>query len=155
MKATELLKKDHRTAERLFSDYEALGDFPEEKKELVQKIRKELEIHAQIEEQVFYPALKDVQSSEAGYPVSEALQEHGRIQELLNELSQLEPEDDEFDNRVQELRKNVERHVLEEEGEMFPQALDEMTDDRLEQLGARMEEIRQNLLRGPRYRKTG
>jgi iron-sulfur cluster repair protein YtfE (RIC family) len=154
MKALDLLEQDHRNVERLFEEYDAAGDAPDLKKALFERLRQELEIHAQIEEQVFYPALRDVQPPDAPHPVAEALREHQDVKDLLEEIAGLDPEEAGFDDRMSELRKNVIRHVDEEESELFEEAREHFPADRLEDMGARMEALKKSLQAGPRYRRT-
>jgi len=154
MRAIELLRKDHRVLERLFSEYEALSRHSDEKKDLYEKIRLELELHSEIEEQIFFPAMLEAQPADAAFPVSQALVEGQNVKERLHEISTLDPVEDEFDDRMHELRQSVERHIREQEGEMFSDAGEALSGENLEELGQRMEELRSSLTKNSRYRKT-
>jgi hemerythrin-like domain-containing protein len=146
MKATTLLKKDHDTVRDLFKEYERAGDRAfQTKKKLFERVRTELEIHSAIEEEIFYPAVKGVHSEEAKDTVREAIEEHAIVKQLIEELSELDPEDEQYDAKFKVLRENVEHHADEEEDEMFSQAKKNLSDEALEDLGARMEARKERL----------
>jgi iron-sulfur cluster repair protein YtfE (RIC family) len=107
------------------------------RKEIFDKIDTELEIHAHIEETVFYPAIED--HEELKDMVAEALEEHEEAKTLLGELEELGAESHEFGSKLQQLIEAVEHHVEEEEGEMFPKIREVFEEDELEQLGQDLE----------------
>jgi len=112
MNAIDLLKDDHRQVERLFSEFlEAEDSEAERREEIFQQIEKELLVHSDIEEQIFYPAVEDFASTE----VEEALREHQEIRQTLVELLEIEIDDEEFDNKLTTLMERVQNHVQEEE----------------------------------------
>ena len=120
MDAIELLKNDHRTVERLFARYEDTTDQAEKTRDdLVDDIIQELSVHAVIEEQVFYPAVRLTVPDEED-DVLEALEEHHIVKWTLSELEKLNPTDERFHPKVTVLMEMVRHHVEEEEGEMFP-----------------------------------
>src|SRR4051812_31468858 len=121
-RATEVLKTDHATVKGLFRDYDKLGDGAVAgKQKLFDRIKKELEVHAAIEEEIFYPAISELgEEKDAEETVREALEEHKIVKTLLAELSGLGPEDESFDAKMKVLSENVEHHADEEEDEMFP-----------------------------------
>jgi len=140
MEATALLKKDHVAVKALFKKYEAAGDHAEQtKQKLFDQIKAELDAHAAVEEQIFYPAVQEGRSAEAKDMVLEALEEHKVVKTLLEEIAALTPADDEFDAKMKVLQENVEHHADEEENEMFPQAKKQLSDDVRNELGTRME----------------
>lgn len=146
MEATSLLKKDHKAVKKLFKEYEKTGDRAfEKKKAIFGKVRTELEIHSAIEEEIFYPAVKRARSEEAKDTVREAVEEHSVVKFLLEQLSNMDPEEEQFDAKFEVLRENVEHHADEEEDEMFPQARKHLSDSQLEELGARMEARKESL----------
>ncbi len=122
--ATAILRDDHRKVKELFSQYEKMGDeaTADARLELYLEIRKELSIHSDIEEEVFYPAIESLQSKDedAGELVREALTAHQEVQTLLDELGELQPEDEEFDDRMKSLIESVTEHADKEEEEIFP-----------------------------------
>ena len=146
MEATALLKKDHAAVKALFKKYEAAGDHAERTKQsLFDQIKAELDVHAAIEEQIFYPAVQEGRSAEAKDMVLEALEEHKVVKTLLEEIAALTPADDEFDAKMKVLRENVEHHADEEEKEMFPEAKKQLSEDVRNELGTRMETRKEEL----------
>lgn len=140
MEATKLLKSDHDEVRALFKEYEKAGDRAMGKKaKLFEQIRDALTVHAKIEEEVFYPAVKAARSEEAKDEVREATEEHKIVKTLLSELEKMKPSDEQFDAKVKVLMESVEHHAGEEEKEMFKQARKHLSKDRLEMLGEEME----------------
>jgi hemerythrin superfamily protein len=120
-KPTDLLRQDHEKVMELFERYEALGDRAHaHKSDLFEKIREALTAHAAIEEEIFYPEVASLGIEEARERVREAREEHAIVKQLLNEISALAPDEEEFDVKMGVLCENVEGHVEEEEKEVFP-----------------------------------
>src|SRR5690606_24383836 len=121
MNATQLLAADHRKVEELFESYEkARGE--DRKRELAQQICMELKIHAQIEEEIFYPACKGAVEEEL---LNEAYVEHDGAKVLINEIEAGGPDEAFYDAKVKVLSEQIEHHVHEEEkmnDSMFTQA---------------------------------
>jgi hemerythrin superfamily protein len=138
--AIALLKEDHRTVEKLFKDFEgAKGDGRKEK--LARQICLELQIHTQIEEEIFYPAVEGKIEEDL---VKEAYVEHDAAKLLMAEIEAGSGQsDDYFDAKVQVLSEQIEHHVEEEEKELFPKVRKADVDlDALgEQLAARKAEL--------------
>jgi hemerythrin superfamily protein len=142
MNALMLLKTDHKTVEALFKQFEKIGDNgASKKKALVQKIIKELAVHAAIEEQVFYPAVRKA-VKKAEDDVLEALEEHHIVKWVLSELDGMDPEEERFDAKVTVLMENVRHHVKEEEQELFPEVKKKMSAKELTVLGGLMEKAK-------------
>jgi hemerythrin superfamily protein len=140
VEATALLKKDHATVKALFKQFEAAGDRAGQKKQrLFDEIKTELDVHAAIEEEIFYPAMQEVRSKEVKDLVLEALEEHKVVKTLLAQIALLRPSDEKFDAKVKVLQENVEHHADEEEKEMFPQAKKQLSDEKRKDLGKQME----------------
>jgi hemerythrin superfamily protein len=140
--AVQLLKDDHKTVEDLFARYEAAGeDATEEKRQIRDRIVKELSVHAYIEEEVFYPATKEARK-ETEELVQEALEEHSKAKEMLRRLSALDPDDSEFDELMRHLVTDVRHHVEEEENEMFPKVSESLSSQELSDLGGRLQEAK-------------
>jgi hemerythrin superfamily protein len=120
MDAIALLKKDHMTVKRLFERFERARSG---KKEIAEKIVRELAIHSAVEEQIFYPAvrLKAKRSGmeEADEQVLEALEEHHVAKWLLTEIDKLDEDAERFEAKVTVLRESILHHVKEEEGPLF------------------------------------
>lgn len=132
--ATDQLQEDHRRIWKLFKQY---GDLEEtdhaSKFELFGRIKEAITAHADREEAVFYPALDGLEREGVQEQVSEAHEAHEIIKLLLEQLSHMTPEDLYFDAKVKVLAENVERHVSEEELELFPlfRMLDQDIQDRV------------------------
>jgi hemerythrin superfamily protein len=139
VEATKLLEQDHKEVEGLFKKFEEAGDQAyKTKQELADKIIEELTIHAEIEEEIFYPAVKsEVDAAED--EVAEAVEEHHVAETLMEEIKGLTPEDEQFDAKVTVLIESVRHHKDEEENEMFPKVRKAFSSEELEQLGARLE----------------
>lgn len=120
--AIALLISDHRDVSELFKQFEELGDRANaKKKKIVDAVCTALTVHAQIEEEIFYPAVR-ASVKDANDLVDEAAVEHASAKELIMQLQEMDPEDDLYDAKVKVLSEQIEHHVQEEEKEMFPQA---------------------------------
>ena len=143
MNPITMLKNDHQKVSRLFQEHSrATG--AERKKALFEQIHAELSVHAELEEQVFYPAVREA-SSKGEETVREGYEEHAEVKTLLSEIQALEAGDEEYEQKVAELRAGVEHHVEEEEGEMLPEAEQALDPQRLQELGTEMQEMKQAL----------
>lgn len=141
--AVEMLKADHQRVHSLFEDYETAGG--EDKTAIATKIMKELEIHSAIEEEIFYPAFREKSGKQGQDMVTEALEEHQSVKTALKELKAMESDDETFESTFLDMMHDVEHHVGEEEGEMFPLA-EEVLGNGLEELGAEMQKRKHDLL---------
>lgn len=133
--ATHILAADHRTVEGLFEDFEKASS-SDRKAKLAQQICTELKIHAQVEEEVFYPALKGKIDDDL---LKEAWVEHDGAKVLINDIEASGPDDDFFEAKVTVLSEEIKHHVTEEEKQqdnMFQQARAAGVD--LEELGKAM-----------------
>lgn len=141
--AIDLLKKDHETVEDLFDQFEDAKESQndDEMASLVASICSALTVHAQIEEELFYPAIRKL--PEAGDMVDEAAVEHQSIKDLVTQLESMRPGDDLFEAKVKVLSEYVKHHVKEEEGEIFPEAKDSDID--LEALGRKLAQRKSEL----------
>ncbi len=149
MEATTLLQRDHDAVRRLFQAFENADGNPSAQGELFAQIAEELEVHARIEEEVFYPAVRDAappaDEDAAMDLIDESREEHGEVRDLVEEIDALDPIDEEFPKQVKKLHKAVERHASEEEKEMFPFARQHLDPVQLADLGARMEARKKEL----------
>jgi hypothetical protein len=142
MNAFELLKKDHKKVSDLFKQLEETTERAvKTREELFGKLKQELDIHARIEEQIFYPAIKDAE--ETHEITLEAIEEHNVVKQLLGELDSMPVDDERWTAKLTVLKENVEHHVEEEEGEMFKDAQKVLTAEQVEELGTRMESSKQ------------
>ena len=143
MKATEVLRSAHELFRRLFAEHR--GSSPDKKRQIFRTIKKELEIHARIEEELFYPAVVKLRSGEARAIVRDGLEEHQALEGLLAEIDQMDVKDQRYDERISALRDSLERHLRDEEDRIFTQALSHLSDARLEKIGSDMEARKQKL----------
>ncbi len=120
--AIALLIADHKKVQRLFTEFSELKEdgSDEEKSAIVEQVCNELTIHATLEEEIFYPAVR--KAIEDVDLMDEALVEHAGAKELIAQLQDMEPGDELYDAKVTVLGEQIEHHVEEEEGEMFPKA---------------------------------
>ncbi len=139
--AIALLKADHQAVSQLFAEYEKTRSVAN-KKALVAQICTALSVHAQIEEEIFYPAVKAALKDKLLVP--EATVEHGSVKDLIAQLEGVEPDGEMFDAKVKVLAEYVKHHVKEEQNEMFPKAKGTSLD--LAELGARMAARKDDLL---------
>ena len=146
--ATELLQQDHETVKELFADFETASknDDNDEKAAIVEEILAALEAHATVEEEIFYPAVKKARSENTKDEVREAYEEHQQIKNLLAALSELNPDDESYDAKLKVLRDDVEHHVTEEEGEMFPDARKFLGKEKLQALGEKIAAMKAELM---------
>jgi hemerythrin superfamily protein len=142
MDAITLLKNDHRSVEKLFKTFARTGDRAKKTKaELVAGMVAELSVHAAVEEQVFYPAIR-TEVPDTQDEVLESLEEHHVVKWLLSELDGMSPDDERFDAKVKVLTESVRHHVEEEEQELFPRVRSALGRKRLGELGTRIEEAK-------------
>ena len=151
MDVIDVIKKDHRRVEELFSRFRGgggltglvrrvTGDVPSrQRRSAVDGICRELDVHARLEEEIVYPAARATGDPELGRLVGESLHEHGRIKELVGQLRDAGPHDGDVDARVDALEERVRHHVSEEESEMLPRLEHVVSERDREQLGRRMQ----------------
>lgn len=142
MNAIELLKADHKVVADLFKQVEATKE--SEHPAIFKKIKAELDVHAHIEEVVFYPKLKAEGNKELVDIVFEGIEEHRQVKMFLKEIAALVDDSEKFEPKLKVLIEDVEHHVKEEENEMFPLVTDQFESDVLNELGAEMEEEKEN-----------
>jgi hemerythrin superfamily protein len=135
MDALEILKQDHAKVKKLFDKTETADD--REQKRIFSQIKTELEIHAQIEENIFYPAMQRHDGLKE--LVADSLKEHNAMKALLQEMGTLSDRED-FEDKLEELIDNVEHHAEdEEEGKMFPKVRELVSASELQKLGAQLQ----------------
>lgn len=139
--AIALLKADHKLVSQLFAEYEKLRS-PSKKKQLVLKICTELSVHAQVEEEIFYPAVKRALKDKELVP--EATVEHATLKDLIAQVEGVEPDGEMFDAKIKVMSEYVKHHVKEEQNEMFPKAKNTKLD--MFELGAQLLERKTELL---------
>ena len=139
MDALKLIKDDHQKMRRLLTELESTTERGvKTREELYSTIKGELTVHEIIEEEIFYPALKD--HPKAKDIVLEAYEEHHVVDTVMAELEETPVDDETWGAKAKVMKENVEHHMEEEEGEMFQKARQVFDKDELEELGTRMEQ---------------
>lgn len=138
--AIRLLKKDHAKAKDLFDQFEKTNNLPEKKKIVAETIM-ELKLHAAVEEEIFYPAVRKSIGKEI---MTEADEEHHVAKVLIAELEEMDGTEDHYDAKFTVLAENIRHHIKEEEKEMLPkaQALELNMDDVGKRILARKEQLK-------------
>ena len=139
--ATALLRADHKLVSDLFAEYEATR-VTSKKVQLVARICQELTVHAQVEEEIFYPAVKAALKDKELVP--EATVEHATLKDLIAQIENVQPDGEMFDAKVKVLSEYVKHHVKEEHNEMFPKA--RATDLDMAELGAQLAARKEELM---------
>jgi hemerythrin superfamily protein len=142
--ATNMIRLDHTHVLSTFHQYKASAP-ARVKKGLVNTICTALEIHAQLEEEIFYPEMRKVCEDER---ITKALDEHSEMRRLIGLLRTMEPEANDYDETLQTLMRDVMHHVADEETILLP-AAEKLLEDKLGDLGAQMTKRRLQLA-GPR-----
>ena len=139
--AIALLKSDHRTVEDLFEEYEHARQ-KNRKRALVHQVCEELTLHAQLEEQAFYPEAQKALGGEHDL-INEAIVEHASLKWLISQIEGMKEDDELYGAEVAVLKEYVQHHVKEEEKEIFPRL--RKSDLDLDALGQTLFEIKQQL----------
>jgi hypothetical protein len=143
--AIALLKEDHKKVKQMFKEFDKMKEKAGEgeKVQLVRKICMELNVHTQIEEEIFYPAVrKAIKEQDL---LDEATVEHASAKDLIQQLESMSPSDDLYDAKVTVLGEYVNHHVEEEENEMFKKARKAKMD--MEKLGKKLTSRKRALLK--------
>lgn len=140
MKATDILKQDHREAENLMAQLEKASgqENGNTYRPIFEQLRTALQKHMMVEEEIFYPAVKGADDLED--QVVEAVDEHAEVKALLTQMNELDPSTPEFQDALATMKAGIEHHVAEEEGEMFPTAEEELGSARMEELGRQIQQ---------------
>jgi iron-sulfur cluster repair protein YtfE (RIC family) len=145
MDAFSLLKQDHEHVKKLFTQ---LSDTTEGARKTRQrgfeKLKHELEVHAQIEEEIFYPALKNDPATKD--LVKEAIHEHQEARQMLEKMSGVPEDSEEWTELLEELKASVEHHVQEEEEDLFPKAQKALGSGAADELGDKLNTRKKELM---------
>jgi iron-sulfur cluster repair protein YtfE (RIC family) len=145
MNAIELLKKDHQEALGLIGKLESADERPgtdPTDTENFNRLNEALKLHSQIEEEFLYPVMEEIEETRG--LVEEAYEEHEKVDELLARLSAKAPKQEEFQGLLAELRSSLENHIQKEEDELFPKVEENLDQGELDDLGARIQELKQS-----------
>jgi hemerythrin-like domain-containing protein len=141
MDALALLKADHDKVKKMLADGEKTTERGEKtRSELFTTLKAEMMLHERIEEEIFYPALKE--HPKAKDIVLEAYEEHHVVDDIMGELEATDVTDETWAAKFKVMKENIEHHIEEEEGEMFKQARQVFETDELQELGERMAELK-------------
>ena len=151
MDAIGLLKKDHSYIQGLFNKFDRVNRNNFDKKfKIYDEIRAELELHTHVEEEFFYPVVKEL-GPQGKALVSEAMREHKDVNTLIGQIDRLESSDANFDDRVQSLIEQAEHHIGEEEQEIFQFVQENCSREQLQDIGRAIHDVvrsRRNLRGG-------
>jgi hypothetical protein len=142
LSALELLEQDHRQVEEWFEEYDKLKGDNKQKGELAQRICLALEVHARIDEEVFYTQARE--ATKDNDLINESLVEHATVKNLISEIEEMEASDDLYDAKIRVLGEMVKHHIQEEEEELFPEL--ESAEIDLEALGKEVSERKEALI---------
>jgi iron-sulfur cluster repair protein YtfE (RIC family) len=140
--AVKLLKQDHREVAEALEEFQSAQH--EEKRAIAERICKMLTVHAQIEEELLYPAAREALGSDESHLVAEANVEHASVKDLIEQIEGHGEVDEEYEAKVQVMGEYVKHHVREEETELFPKLERSSLD--LDALGERLEERKKELM---------
>ena len=141
--AINMLTEDHAKVRKMFKQFEKMKDADEsEKSELVREICMELSVHAQLEEEIFYPAAREAMDEQD--MLDEAEVEHASAKQLISELEGMQPGDELYDAKVTVLGEYVEHHAKEEEKQIFPKVKKAKLD--MEEMAEKMEARKSQLM---------
>jgi hemerythrin-like domain-containing protein len=146
--AMEMLREDHRKVKKLFDEFEHTEE-DQSKEQIVENTLHELEVHAALEEEIFYPAAEEQIGEKES--IDEAREEHHVVKLLIGELKKMSPGDERYDAKYTVLAESVKHHIEEEESELFPKLEGKLDVD---ELGAQMETRKEQLQRRPRKRSV-
>lgn len=142
MDVLELIKADHRLLEALFSEVQNADD-THKLYDSFNQLYEALNVHTEVEEQVFYPAIRACQDT--GRLVDGAQKEHNEAKQMLEDVSSFSPTSAEFKAKIWELKQAIQHHIQEEEDEVFSQVLQCMSEEEREQLGSEFELVKSKL----------
>ena len=141
--AFDVLEEDHREVEEWFDEYDELKDSDEGRKgELAEKICLALKVHAQIEEEIFYPRAREATKDDD--LLDEAIVEHATVKNMIAEIEEMDVGEELYDAKIRVLGEMVKRHIREEEEELFPELQSAKMD--LDAVGEELAERKEKLM---------
>lgn len=146
MNAFTLLKADHKKVAGILEKIDSTTERGvKTREELFTQLKTELDVHTRIEETIFYPELE--KADETRDITLEAFEEHRLVKQLLGELQAMDKSDEQWTAKFTVLKEQIEHHVEEEEGDMFPKARKVLSEEQAETLGTRLEEAKEKQLK--------
>lgn len=142
--AIELLEQDHREVQELFDEFSELEGDDKRRGEIAGRICRALEVHAEIEEQIFYPRAREATKDDD--LIDEAIVEHASVKHLIGEIEAMKVGDDLYDAKVRVLEEMVKRHIQEEEEELFPELVSAKIKMDTKEVGRELAERKQELM---------
>lgn len=141
--AIEMLRQDHQKVQQLFEQFERSGDA--QKEQICEQTLHEIEVHAVLEEELFYPAAREHVDEEE--QIDQALEEHHVAKLLLSELKKMSLDDERFEAKYKVLAESVKHHIEEEESELFPMLEGTINTEELgQEMAARKEKLEQKMM---------
>lgn len=146
MDVITLLKNDHREVKEMFDRAERLGERAgQQRGRLGEQICKALEVHSKFEEEQFYPRFRErAEDHEEREQLLEALEEHGIVDRLVNELKGMDASDERYEAKLTVVMESARHHIKEEEREMFPMVRELFEREELMELGERFMEAKRS-----------
>jgi hemerythrin superfamily protein len=146
--AIEFLKRDHRAVESLFDELDRADDGIRPAQAIFAELRMTLNVHSQLEEEIFYPAVRDA-TADSRRLIDAAEEDHEQIELLLEDLADLDEDADEYHRLLRSLQQSVRAHVVMEESQLFREAERGLDEADLERLAGEMEALRDDLISRP------
>jgi hemerythrin superfamily protein len=147
--AIVMLKDDHKNVKRLFKEFQANEDGPAERKaKIVEQILAELTVHTYLENEIMYPEVRRL-LPDLDQDILESYEEHHVADVLCLELSTMTPDEEHYNAKVTVLIENVVHHIDEEEKDWFPKVREGLGRNQLQEMGARMLQLREKAPRTP------
>lgn len=140
MNAIDLIIQDHREVDNMYEQFQRSQD-SEQKRDLVNQMIHELSVHAAVEEEIFYPMVRN-ELPQGDSLADEALHEHGEIKQILHDLDGMDTDDSGLDAMVGNLIQEVRHHVEEEETDILPPIRERLDGQRLEEIGDELEQAK-------------
>ena len=143
MTILELLKEDHERVKGILQELkDTSAKAIKTKIGLFEKLKTELMLHEEIEETIFYPPLK--KHKETKELILQAYEEHHTVDLILEELEDLEPKEENWMPKLAVLKENLEHHIYEEEGTLFPKVKEVFDQEVLEKMGQEMQKMKED-----------
>ncbi len=148
MRVTTILKKDHRVVSGMIATLQMMPRMNGMgRRTLFEQIRNNVMLHAQAEEEILYPAMRNLMFIGGESKVDEAYREHQQVKDLLNDLATMDPSSEAFDTKFADFKHKLDHHVDEEENEMFEVVTQRMSTEEQEHLGQRIHDRKMDLKR--------